>query len=544
MSLKDPCLAIAFGLGGLALLVIALTLLSTWSSSAQVLRQGDANCDQVIDARDALADLRFAANILPFADCTAVTGDVDCDGTIDAEDAIQIVKYVEGLPTSTEAPGSLDGACPAIGAPIGTTTLTVSPTTTVSSVTPTPTNTAAGSFTPTPTPGPTPSTTVSPGACAGPGGGPTLPSAPGPTSPPSAGAYGVTAVLTTSYLGDAANAAIALALVPGRPNEAVIADQDGKIYHVFLDNSGQPTLWGNVSSLVTDSGEQGLLSLAFSPNYQQDCRVYLYYTEGSPSPSDLARFTATPEGGLNFGSKEILLQVEQPYANHNGGHIVFGNDGDLYLSLGDGGSENDPDHEGQNMATDLSKIIRIDVSGQTGYSVPPDNPFVGQSGVKPEIYALGFRNPFRTSVDPVTGGLWVGDVGQDTWEEVDRVVKGGNYGWSCYEGFVQFLNYNDPENSCPGKTFQSPRAVYGHMDSNEDVIGGIIYRGTAMRELYGYYLYADFNSGNMWAVNPNDNSPAVQIISHDGLNISDFVLAANGVAYLMTYSTGLYELSR
>jgi glucose/arabinose dehydrogenase len=296
--------------------------------------------------------------------------------------------------------------------------------------------------------------------------------------------------------------------------------------------------------LVTPGGEQGLLSLAFSPNYQQDSRVYLYYTEGSPNPSDLVRFTATPEGGVNFVSKEVLLQVEQPYANHNGGHIVFGNDGDLYIGFGDGGSENDPNDEGQDMTTDLSKIIRIDVSGQTGYTVPADNPFVGQSGVKPEIYALGFRNPFRISIDPVTGDLWVGDVGQDAWEEVDRVVKGGNYGWSCYEGFVQFSNYHDAQNSCAGKTFQSPRAVYGHDDGNQAVTGGVIYRGASMPELYGYYIYADFYSGNVWAVNTNDNSPAVQLISHLSHNISDFVLAASGEAYLMTYGDGLYQLSR
>lgn len=256
------------------------------------------------------------------------------------------------------------------------------------------------------------------------------------------------------------------------------------------------------------------------------------------------RYIATPEGGLDSNTKQVLLTVEQPYANHNGGHIVFGNDGDLYLSLGDGGSENDPNDKGQNMTTDLSKIIRIDVSGQTGYTVPADNPFVGQSGAKPEIYALGFRNPFRTSIDPVTGDLWVGDVGQDTWEEVDRVVKGGNYGWSCYEGLVKFSNYDDPENGCSSKTFQEPRAVYGHGDGNQAVTGGAIYRGAGLPELYGYYVYADFYSGNVWAVNTNDASPAIQLISHLSHNISDFVLAANGEIYLMTYSDGLYQLSR
>lgn len=512
--LKDPRIAAAAGIASLALAIVALLALAPWSSgdsSAQVLHQGDANCDQLIDARDALAVLHVAANAPPFAPCAAESGDVNCDGAVNASDAIDIMMYTVGLPTRTAAATTVAGeTCPPIGASLNTTTPTASspPTTPTHSATPTPT--------PTPTPGPSPD------------------------------AYGATEVLSASYLGPTANSAIEFALIPGRPNEAVIADQNGYIYHVTLDRSGAPTLWGDVSSLVTPGGEQGLLSLAFSPNYQQDSRVYLYYTEGSPNPSDLVRFTATPEGGLNFVSKEVLLQVEQPYANHDGGHIVFGNDGDLYIGFGDGGSENDPNDKGQDMTTDLSKIIRIDVSGQTGYTVPADNPFVGQSGVRPEIYALGFRNPFRISIDPVTGDLWAGDVGQDKWEEVDRVVKGANYGWSCYEGLEQFLNYGDPANACSSKTFQPPRAVYPHNDSpqNQAVTGGVIYRGAAMPELYGYYVYADFYSGNVWAVNTNDSSPAVQLISHLSHSISDFVLAANGEVYLMTYGDGLYQLSR
>jgi glucose/arabinose dehydrogenase len=539
MMLKDPRIAAAAGIAGLALAIVLLLALAPWSSgksSAQVLHQGDANCDQLVDARDALAVLHLAASVPPFAACAAESGDVNCDGAINPTDAIDILMYTVGLPTRAAAAATVAGeTCPPIGAPLNTQTPTASP----------PPTTTTHSATPTLTPSPH-LTNTTPPDCAGPGGGPSLPTAPPPTSPPSAGSYGAKQLLSANYLGDAANAAIEFALIPGRPNEAVIADQSGYIYHVMLDGSGEPTLWGDIHTLVTHNpgDEQGLLSLAFSPNYQQDCRVYLYYTEGSPKPSDLVRFTATPDGGVDLSSKEVLLQVEQPYTNHNGGHIVFGNDGDLYVGFGDGGSENDPNDKGQDMTTDLGKIIRINVSGQTGYTVPADNPFVGQSGVKPEIYALGFRNPFRISIDPVTGDLWAGDVGQDAWEEVDRVVKGGNYGWSCYEGFAQFTNYHDAQNSCAGKTFQSPRAVYGHDDGNQAVTGGVIYRGASMPELYGYYVYADFYSGNVWAVNTNDNSPAVQLISHLSHNISDFVLAANGEVYLMTYGDGLYELSR
>jgi glucose/arabinose dehydrogenase len=549
--LKDPRIGAAAGIAGLALAIVLLLALAPWSSgnsSAQVLHQGDANCDQLVDARDALAVLHVAASVPPFAPCAAESGDVNCDGAVNTTDAIDIMIYAVGLPARTAAAVPVAGeTCPPIGASLNTPTPTASPPpTTTHSATPTPSHSV------TPTPSPHATITPTPGDCAGPGGGPALPSTPPPTSAPSAGAYNATQVLSATYLGSSADSAIEFALIPGRPNEAVIADQSGHIYHVMLDGSGEPTLWGDVSSLITYGGEQGLLSLAFSPDYQQDCRVYLYYTEGSPKPSDLVRFIATPEGGLDANSEELLLTVEQPYANHNGGHIVFGNDGDLYIGFGDGGSGGDPGNRAQRLSTLLGKIIRIDVSGASGYSIPPGNAFgntkcdtprqQGDTTPCAEIYAYGFRNPFRISIDPVSGDLWAGDVGQDLWEEVDRVTLGGNYGWSQCEGP---FGYKATDAECgPSGSFVQPRAYYGHGDGNQAVTGGVIYRGAGMPELYGYYVYADFYSGNVWSVNTNDASPAIQLISHLSHNISDFVLAANGEVYLMTYSDGLYRLSR
>jgi glucose/arabinose dehydrogenase len=161
-----------------------------------------------------------------------------------------------------------------------------------------------------------------------------------------------------------------------------------------------------------------------------------------------------------------------------------------------------------------------------------------------EIFAYGFRNPFRFTIDPVSEQLWVGDVGQDKWEEVDHVTSGGNYGWSACEGDHVFPPQS-PDVLCT-EPYLLPRAEYFHNDSpqNQAVTGGVIYRGTSMPELYGYYVYADFYSGNVWAVNTNDSSDAIEITSHGGHNISDFVLAANGEVYMLDYSGGLYRLSR
>ncbi len=549
--LKDPRVAAAAGIAALALVVVVAIALAPWSSGnsgAESLQQGDANCDQVVDALDALAVLHVAANVPPLPDCAQQTADVDCSNSINAVDAIEIMGYAAGIPSRTGGAAAAEQTCPPIGSQLDTPTSSPTSTATVPPPTPSPTPTSSPSPTPQPpTASPPPHT---PGDCSGPGGGASLPSAPSPTSPPSADAYGATQVLSAGYLGSAADNAIEFAVIPGRPNEGVIATQAGYIYHVMLDGSSEPTLWGDVHSLVTfKNDEQGLLSLAFSPSYTQDCRVYLYYTPGSPFPTVLARFLSTPEGGLDFGSKEVLIQVEEFAANHNGGNIVFDSSGYLYFSVGDGGGAGDPHRRGQALSTLLGKVSRIDVSGQSGYSIPSGNPFAGDgskctiprsandTSTCPEIYAYGFRNPFRISIDPVSGQLWAGDVGQSAWEEVDLVTNGGNYGWSCREGPVTY-------NACAVTSFVEPRAYYGHSDGNQAVTGGVIYHGASMPELYGWYVYADFYSGNVWAVNPADSSDAVQITHHGGHNISDFILAANGEVYMLDYYSGLYQLSR
>lgn len=523
---------------------VALSSDSNDSEAGAAVTQGDADCNQVVNAVDALAVLAVASDSATNAACVHLAGDVNCDDRIEAADAALILEF-SALGDFTQ-PAGLE--CPEPGTIVATPTPTATPTE-PGSGSPTASDGASATTTPgassrTPTaPGGTPpgvTPTPAPGApCAGPGGGPSLPG--GSPGSPQSGAYSPQSFLPESYLGDAGDAAIEFALIPGRPNEALIALQSGYIYRVALNQAFAPQLWGDIHTSVDFGGEEGLLSLAFSPNYQNDCRVYLYYTRGSPQPSVLSRFTSTPEGGLNEASEEILITVDQPYANHNGGHIVFGNDGLLYFGYGDGGSGGDPQDRAQNLSTLLGKFIRIDVSGATSYSIPGDNPFAdGAGGARDEIYALGFRNPYRFSVDPVTGDMWVGDVGQQEWEEVTKLQKGGNFGWDCYEGPSQ---YDYTSDKCDGKTLIPPRAWYDHSGGNQAITGGVIYRGDDMPELYGWYVYADFYSGRIWGLNPAAASGEV-LLAETAINIASFTLAADGEIYLVSYSNGIYKLAR
>jgi glucose/arabinose dehydrogenase len=353
-----------------------------------------------------------------------------------------------------------------------------------------------------------------------------------PIPPPQADSYHLETFASADYLGDAAAPAIELAVIPGTTDEAVIALQDGRIYRISLQESFEPQLWGDVSGLMPNAnpgnlGEQGLLSVAFSPDFAEDGRVYLYYTRGRPAGSVLSRFEATLES-LNVGSEELLIEIAQPAANHNGGHIAFDAAGYLLLSLGDGGGSGDPDGNGQNTGTLLGSVLRIDVSPANGYDIPADNPFGD------EVYAFGFRNPWRMTVDMVTGEIWLGDVGQDTIEEVDRVVPGGNYGWNCFEGFSEYAG-------CSGD-FIEPRTVYSH-EFGQSVTGGFAYRGSRLPELYGWYVFADFYSGRIWAVNTADDSDAVQLTEAD-LNVASFTQLPDGELLIVSYVDGIFRLAR
>ena len=496
------------GLATLAAVAVALLWLAPWSSGSSVTGdrvQGDANCDHVVDSIDALADLRYTAMLDPQTECLLAAGDVNCSDVIDSIDALEILRYVAHLPAISAAGGS--SPCPAIGQPVRD----------------------AGSPSPSPAASPSPSPAASPTASSAPTPSPTATPTP-PPGTPRPGGYGLAKLLESSEL----EQAVEFAMIPGSSDAALVATQDGKIWRVSL-NGGPPAAFGDINGRLTSGGEEGLLSLAFSPNFQSDGRVYLYYTKGSPQPSILSRFQATATH-LDESSEKVLLQVPQPFANHNGGHIAFGHDDLLYLSLGDGGSGGDPNGNGQNTDTLLAKVLRVDVSGAS-YTVPPDNPFAGGGG-RGEVFAYGLRNPWRMTVDSLTGDIWLGDVGQGKWEEVDRLVKGGNFGWNCYEG---------PEpyhlSGCPAGGFQPPRAYYGH-DQGNAITGGFVYRGSPLPELYGWYVYADFYSGRVWAVDTSsDSSPPVLLAETDSTPASFAELPDRELA-IVDYKGAIYQITR
>ncbi len=331
---------------------------------------------------------------------------------------------------------------------------------------------------------------------------------------------------------------VGMALLPGSGDEALIIAQDGQIFRLRLAPKAGSEPFGDVSSKLIDdpANEEGLLGIALSPGFESDHRLYLYYTTGNPRRSVLSRWLAAGDR-LNPGSEEVILEVDEPYANHNGGQLAFGPDGYLYIAVGDGGDQGDPHENGQNLAALLGKILRIDVSGERGYAIPPDNPFVDTPGARPEIYAYGLRNPWRFSFDQATGDLWAGDVGQDRWEEIDRIVAGGNYGWNVIEGFEC---YSDED--CSNEGLQMPRLVYGRAGGCA-VTGGFVYDGPSMPELAGWYVYGDYCSGNIWAAGASSDAPPV-LLAATGKQIPTFGEMPDGDLLVFAFDDGIYRLTR
>lgn len=331
-------------------------------------------------------------------------------------------------------------------------------------------------------------------------------------------------------------APLVFAAVPGRPRAAV-ATQGGRVYEFAEDDEASSAeLVLDLSDRTAADGEQGLLGLAYDPDYARNGRVYAYYVDlrtRNPGTSVIARFQADAAGRIDRASETRLLSFDQPYANHNGGAIAFGPDGHLYIASGDGGSSNDPDDNAQNLSVLLGKILRIAADG----SVPADNPFVATPGARGEIWAYGLRNPFRMSFDRVTGELWAGDVGQSALEEIDVIVQGGNYGWPLYEG--ERSNKN-PQNR-PASDFIAPVFTYGR-DQGVSVTGGVVYRGGALPQLAGHYVYGDFGSGRLWALATDvggavANTELANLPGPSGLGED-----AHGEIMITAYDGALYRL--
>ena len=313
------------------------------------------------------------------------------------------------------------------------------------------------------------------------------------------------------------------------PNSAVTASEA-----VFLD----------ITDRVLFGGEQGLLGLAFHPNFTQNGYFYVDYVAANPTRTVIARFTvnAASPNQADKSSEFIILEINQPFANHKGGEIAFGPDGYLYIGMGDGGSEGDPLGNGQNRSTLLGKILRINVNSPSlgrNYSVPSDNPFVGNTvGYKEEIYAYGFRNPWRFSFDLATGKLWVGDVGQDRLEEIDIVQKGGNYGWNIMEGT---LCYN-PSTDCNETGLEVPVYEYNHTLGNA-IIGGYVYHSATIPSLQGEYIYGDYESGKIWALSLSDPDTTTNVLLvNSNLTISSFGNDEAGEMYVCAFDGKIYQL--
>lgn len=288
-------------------------------------------------------------------------------------------------------------------------------------------------------------------------------------------------------------------------NRVFVATQQG-VVHVFPNdpNAAQTQVFLDIQQRVVykdKENEEGLLGLAFHPRYRQNGEFFIYYTTTTaPHTSVISRFRVSKDdpNKADPDFEEEILRIPQPYWNHNGGTIVFGPDGSLYVGLGDGGAANDPHGNGQNLGTLLGSILRIDVDHKDqgrNYAIPRDNPFINRPNARPEIWAYGVRNIWRMAFDRETGVLWAGDVGQNLWEEIDLIVKGGNYGWNLREGRHPFGEHG----SGPRPDLIEPIWEYHH-DIGKSITGGHVYRGKQVPELAGLYLYADYVSGKLWAL--------------------------------------------
>jgi glucose/arabinose dehydrogenase len=290
---------------------------------------------------------------------------------------------------------------------------------------------------------------------------------------------------------------VAIEVRPGDADAVYVVEQVGRIQRVALD--GTKTEFADLRDAVEDGGwEQGLLGLAFPADHATSGRFYVNFTRASDAATVIARFRVGDGGVADVATREDLLVVPQPYENHNAGHLAFGPDGYLYVGLGDGGYADDPHGHGQDATTLLGSMLRIDVSGASGYSSPSTNPFVGDDGIPDETWAIGLRNPWKYTFDAATGDLYIADVGQNRWEEIDVQPAssdgGENYGWNVMEGTHCFVGAN-----CATDGLVQPIHEYSHGPACS-ITGGHVYRGSALPALVGAYFFADFCSNQLWSL--------------------------------------------
>jgi glucose/arabinose dehydrogenase len=304
----------------------------------------------------------------------------------------------------------------------------------------------------------------------------------------------------------------------------------------------QPFL--DIRSSVLCCGERGLLGLAFPPDHAETGYFFVHYSD-RVGDTMISRFRVMPgdPDRADPASEITVLTATQPLPNHNGGQIEFGPDGMLWIALGDGGGTGDPLDNAQSLDTPLGKILRIDV-GELPYTIPPDNPFVGQEGARAEIWSYGWRNPWRFSFDRATGDLYVGDVGQHLFEEISLeragAAGGGNYGWRLMEGLHCF----NPPSNCNDGSLILPIIEYGRAGGNCSVTGGYVYRGSRIPGLEGKYLFSDFCSGIVWTAEERGGEWAVETLFQSGLLVSTLGEDSGGEIYIADHRGGIYKISR
>ena len=323
--------------------------------------------------------------------------------------------------------------------------------------------------------------------------------------------------------------------------------QPGQI-KVFSRETASPSIFLDISDRVNNEGnEEGLLGLAFHPDYSENGHFYAYYSADSPRRSVLSRFSVKEDdpNQANPHSEIIVLEIPQPFKNHNGGQIVFGPDDYLYVGLGDGGSRGDPNRNGQDLETLLGSILRIDVRTDepgSAYVIPENNPFVGYSDseARQEIWAYGLRNPWRFTFDKVTGRMWAGDVGQNDYEEIDIIQRGLNYGWNVVEGTHCYPAYVE---TCNQGSLEPPIYEYPRSGGNCSVTGGYVYRGSHLPSLYGAYIYGDFCSGRVWALWYDGTRVTENLeLGQAPGRISSFGEDQDGEIYILSFDKNIYRL--
>jgi glucose/arabinose dehydrogenase len=530
--------ALFFAAITVALTFAALTAAGGSSATSAPAIQGDADCDGSVSTGDALAIL---SNEAGFAEsCATARGDIDCNGATDNADVLAVLRYL--FFTLPAAPA---GGCPRIGEEIAT------PTVLHGSVTPSVTSTPLLSPTPTVTPG-SECGTIDDNEAEPEG---------APVGTPRAGHYKLEKLPADADLAKITN----VVPVPGDDDLALITGESGLIWAVCLHSDRPREEALNITAFTRDTNEghesdEGLVGLAFDPIDPS----YVYINYSTPHDGEYLQEGATPapdtirsrisrfhieNGRINRQTEEVIIDVYQPFEWQNANQIAFGPDGMLYIASGAGGLDR---YKGQTLDDLWGAILRIDVHSAHPYAIPAGNPFTdGPGGNADEVWAYGFRNPWRFDWDD-SDRLWVGDVGAVTWEELNIVSPGANYGWPIMEGDSCFTPPDEPTPTpgppCDQSGLATPRVTYNHNDGCA-VIGGQTYHGSRMPELDGYFIYDDFCFGKVWAINTHDDNAEPILLADTDLNIVDWAEDAQGelVAvgyndYLFHGDTGLYEL--